>query len=377
MPELFIHEEDMCYIRHAVSKASFREVGGLGVIVVEDGKPTVKHMRLLEQTVSSGEVDWSDDAHPDYLEWLYTPEENGGAGFTETSYGIYSWHSHGNMSVFWSSTDQDFINKVGLTVPYVFSSVFNTKGDVKHRVDMFNIATVVPVIGHVVTYEKAELTILESKMDAPALAKVREIEAQRDAAMAEIEEQAQALIKDLDDEVSKELNAVSDTAKARMEEDWDKNVSFTQYGRTGPGATRTQITTGTAGRSSNGSSSNGGGAAGGESAGAGTGSVGGPTDDKVFLEVAGSTVDPKKETNFRQTVWLWTFDMELMVTSRVPLKEYLSDPNLVPLQEISEDLICCLKADEIATIVSREDVDEGRQLRQMCIAYGYGVERVD
>jgi hypothetical protein len=137
-PELHIEAADFAYIRAAVNKANSREVGGLGIIAIEDGKATVRHMRLLKQTISSGEVEWDDDAHPEYLTWLYTPAEDGGAGFEGETYGLYSWHSHGNMSVFWSGTDEDFIRRVGFTVPYIFSSVFNTKGDIKNRLDVWS-----------------------------------------------------------------------------------------------------------------------------------------------------------------------------------------------------------------------------------------------
>lgn len=139
MPQLWIAAEDYAYIRAAVKKASPKEVGGLGVVVIEDGRAIIRHQRLLEQTISASEVDWGDlgEAHAEYLTWLYTPVEDGGAGFDGERYGIYSWHSHGTMGVFWSATDENFIEGVGSSVPWVFSSVFNVRNESKHRLDVF------------------------------------------------------------------------------------------------------------------------------------------------------------------------------------------------------------------------------------------------
>src|ERR1044072_229361 len=42
------------------------------------------------------------------------------------------------MGVFYSGTDEDFIRRVGATVPYIFSTVFNTKGEFKNRLDVWS-----------------------------------------------------------------------------------------------------------------------------------------------------------------------------------------------------------------------------------------------
>lgn len=48
-------------------------------------------------------------------------------------------HSHGEMSTFWSTTDDDMIEKMGLTAGWFVSMVSNRKGENRGRIDLYNV----------------------------------------------------------------------------------------------------------------------------------------------------------------------------------------------------------------------------------------------
>ena len=230
LPELFIGNRDFQFIRAAIKQADWREVGGLGVVVLEkdeDGRsiPVVKHLRLLRQTISASEVDWHPNAHAEYLEWLYTPESDGGAGFTENQYGVYSWHSHGTMGTFFSGTDVDFINKTGLTVPWIFSSVFNTKGESNHRLDVFGeaITNMCPALTEQHIYwDKAKLTVLADVESAPYLDLLDEIDENMEKKIKAIREEAEEAAKEVKSKLGEltkvSMESVVETVKAEFKE---------------------------------------------------------------------------------------------------------------------------------------------------------------
>lgn len=205
-PVLAISTEDYTYIKACVKKAGASEVGGLGIILVDDdGYPYVDHHRLLKQKVSSGEVEWDETAHSDYLEWLYKPEEDGGAGFTGNEYGLYSWHSHGRMGTFFSSTDDDFIKRVGGTAPYLFSSVFNTSGQQAHRLDVFtDLNDIVPLIRHrtQITWKDCDLYVMDSEETSPIITKISAIEEAFEESVKQLKEARDADLKDLRSELA-------------------------------------------------------------------------------------------------------------------------------------------------------------------------------
>ena len=240
MINLHITEEDYSVIDQAVKRAGSSEVGGIGVIITEDDQSRVIHMRLPEQEVSSGEVDWQDEGISDYLNWLHTPVEKGGAGFNpEGSYGIFSWHSHGNMGVFWSTTDEDFIEKVSLTAPFIFSSVFNTKGESKHRLDVltdFSEQCDLVKEPTAVTFSSADLIICYGEKASEILNELDEKEVAHRKIISELERDLTENIKSLRAEHDKETEAlntilkninkdVADRAKERLDEEWTKNVT--------------------------------------------------------------------------------------------------------------------------------------------------------
>lgn len=228
-PMLTIPAETYTYIKACVKKAGKSEVGGLGIIVVdEDGYPFVAHHRLLKQKVSSGEVEWDESAHSDYLEWLYKPEEDGGAGFDGNEYGLYSWHSHGHMSTFYSNTDEDFIRRVGFTAPYIFSSVFNTNSAANHRLDAF-IKVEVPLIENErtqITWKDCQLYVQEGEDVRPLLIKIGDIEERFDAAVKALKEEKDAEVSGLRKELTELQKGNVKQVEDEVDADFDKYVEL-------------------------------------------------------------------------------------------------------------------------------------------------------
>jgi hypothetical protein len=252
LPSLQITASDFAYIRSAVKEASPKEIGGLGVVVVEDGVPIIRHMRLLKQKISSSEVDWGDlgEAHSEYLTWLYTPVEDGGAGFDGESYGIYSWHSHGSMGVFWSGTDEHFISGVGTSVPWVFSSVYNNKGESKHRLDVFpRTSTLGCELLDGVTDERTQISWkgdnvklwilyedpVSEELEALELALDLQIDAVKKEAeekIAKLEAEAAEVLKPMKGLLRETQEAVAKEAEERLKEDFKKYVEVPKPGYT-------------------------------------------------------------------------------------------------------------------------------------------------
>jgi chaperonin cofactor prefoldin len=369
LPELYITAHDWSYIRAAVKEASWREVGGLGVVqVTEEGLPVVKHLRLLKQEISSGEVDWADEAHAEYLEWLYTSGDKGGAGFNEADYGLYSFHSHGNMSVFWSGTDEDFIKKVGLTVPWMFSSVFNNKGEAKHRLDVFKgVSELCPALtdSQRIWYDSGDLHVIPEPAAVPVATRMKEIEESFDPRKKELEEQMKKLEDDLKglekdkEEALKEVRAelqdiskaLNEAAESEMKDHWKENVSiytsssnWTNSNGKGKGSSPKGITP-------KGSSSSGGK----KSQSQGGKKRSGKDDagtDTALAEGLGELAD-----NIYEAVWFRVYDMSLGTISIVNLKEILADKDLVPLEDIPTEMWDMLKEDEQKIIKDRGDAE--------------------
>lgn len=176
--ELFIGQDDIAYMQAGISKAGYKEIGFLGLIIEVDGLHMVQHIEILEQEVSSGGVDFDDEGFALYLERRLERGE-----LPEGKFGVYSAHSHGNMSVFWSSTDEDGIKRYLRGAPYLFSSVFNTKGESKHRLDIGKNG------GHDCPLVE-QITFTEAHLQVISLPQVAALEAQIDAVEREVAEAA-------------------------------------------------------------------------------------------------------------------------------------------------------------------------------------------
>ena len=118
-PKVIIGNEVYNKVMHWVNKSTV-EVSGLGKVVLEDGNYVVKSAYLLKQENTSATTDIDAEA---VAKLLYeTREEEGHLNWW--------WHSHVNMGVFWSGTDQTTIKDFGDQGMCV-ATVFNKKEETK------------------------------------------------------------------------------------------------------------------------------------------------------------------------------------------------------------------------------------------------------
>jgi proteasome lid subunit RPN8/RPN11 len=124
LPKLRITDLARQKIRY-YTRAVQSEIAGLGEVVEYPGILLVRDVFILEQSASlaSAEID------PDALARLT-------AQLADKAERIkYFWHSHGNMSCYFSGTDNATIEAFGS--PYLISTVVNRRGRELHRLDVF------------------------------------------------------------------------------------------------------------------------------------------------------------------------------------------------------------------------------------------------
>lgn len=145
------YNEMSAYIKYAKD-----EISGLGEVKKNGNCFTVEKIHLFKQIVTSCSTDLSGDA---VHEMLYAAL----AGNVEPANLRLWWHSHVNMSTFWSGTDTATINE--FSAPWMISIVGNKKGSMLCRFDL---------------YEPIRLNIdeiplqIEEKVDPELEARVRE-----------------------------------------------------------------------------------------------------------------------------------------------------------------------------------------------------------
>jgi hypothetical protein len=146
-----VKPEAEAYVRQVVAECT-GEVGGLGYCTrEEDGTFLIYKFVVLSQEASSSGVDFDDDAQHEELQRA--------AEAGEIDCLRVSWHSHGGMGTFYSSTDEDAIRRYQASgVPYLVSLVYNRKGEVKPRLDVFDSETV-PAI----TFDKVDYEVLPTE----------------------------------------------------------------------------------------------------------------------------------------------------------------------------------------------------------------------
>lgn len=132
--ELKLHIQEMVFqkVMHWVDKCP-QEISGMGIIEIIDGIPTVTDAFLFKQKNTSTSTDL--DGH-DINALLYELHVKGVKSDLR-----WWWHSHVNMGVFWSATDQSTIQEIG-SQGWITASVFNKKREVKSAIytaEPFNI----------------------------------------------------------------------------------------------------------------------------------------------------------------------------------------------------------------------------------------------
>jgi len=120
--------EELPY-RKAMKLAEMIDAEYIAFLVVEqrEDKIVVKDIILPYQEVTSSSCEFDEKMFSVITESKnINPEE------------IKGWlHSHCDMSVFWSATDESTIKKLGRRMPFVVSIVVNKKRDLKARIDLF------------------------------------------------------------------------------------------------------------------------------------------------------------------------------------------------------------------------------------------------
>lgn len=111
------------YIKHCED-----EISGLGRVIRHNGRLIITEIILLKQECSSS----SSDLDEKELDEFVLTEIEQGRPIEDLK---LWWHSHVNMSAFWSSTDTGTIEK--LKNGWCLSIVGNKRGEYKTRVDLF------------------------------------------------------------------------------------------------------------------------------------------------------------------------------------------------------------------------------------------------
>lgn len=151
----------------AVVAAAKGEVGGIGYVELESpGSLRVSEFVLLEQEADAASVDFEGDA---YIEEITRAAEEGKENQLRCS-----WHSHGDLATYFSTTDEKGVIEYSqLGMPWLLSLVFNKKGDVSGRVDIFdNELTDQITLSDVAYFVEQDVELLErAKEDVERLVK--------------------------------------------------------------------------------------------------------------------------------------------------------------------------------------------------------------
>lgn len=104
------------------------EVSGLGIVEVENGRYVVRDVFILEQECSGADT----ELKPEAISKLITDIIKAGKDPAKLK---FWWHSHVNMSVFWSGTDDECAET--LSTEYAFSLVVNKAKERRVRLDLY------------------------------------------------------------------------------------------------------------------------------------------------------------------------------------------------------------------------------------------------
>jgi len=104
------------------------EVSGLGILEQEDGKMIVKEAFILDQECSAADT----ELEPEAISKLMTDIIRSGKDPGKLK---FWWHSHVNMGVFWSGTDDECAET--LSTEFAFSLVVNKSKERRARLDLY------------------------------------------------------------------------------------------------------------------------------------------------------------------------------------------------------------------------------------------------
>ncbi len=122
--EIVLSSESYAKICNWVDLCS-KEISGLGTIEIREDSIYVDQVYLLDQEVTGADTDIDSVAIAKLLGNLPKSSKNRLR---------FWWHSHVNMGVFWSGTDETCI-KALRGEGFILSIVFNKKGEYKARID--------------------------------------------------------------------------------------------------------------------------------------------------------------------------------------------------------------------------------------------------
>ena len=111
------------------------EISGFGLVVPLQDSFLITDIFIFEQTVGSAETELEKD---DVAKFLMDFDAKGG----DISKIKLWWHSHADMTSFFSETDTSTIETLGETFDYIVSLVGNHKMEIKTRVDIFKVGGV-------------------------------------------------------------------------------------------------------------------------------------------------------------------------------------------------------------------------------------------
>lgn len=111
-----------------------KEISGMGLVKQEDNELYVYDVFLIEQENTSSYTDIDDTALLKLFNELLSADDADNGDRIDNF--KFWFHSHANMGVFWSGTDDGCIEKVMQSAPWFVSAVFNREGAVRVRMDL-------------------------------------------------------------------------------------------------------------------------------------------------------------------------------------------------------------------------------------------------
>lgn len=167
------------------------EISGLGKTYVKDGDIYVTDLTIFKQEVTGVNTDLSQDNRALFQNELKKKGED------VSKWNLW-WHSHVNMNVFWSGTDDKAVENDMGKIPYLLSIVSNKKKEIKTRVDftMNGSSELCPIWSHE-KVDDVETEILPPIVSSEEFEKYNKIKDKIEKNKSKIDE-AKKIIKDIE-----------------------------------------------------------------------------------------------------------------------------------------------------------------------------------